>query len=261
MPTLAEAAVAALTTADPNDKCTLTYQALSAWRSGELVEVGRCPPPDRPARPPRPELLPPNRMPKRSYGGVEGRVALLHALAHIELNAIDLAWDIIARFTDQDLPRDFYTDWLDVARDEANHFLELQRVLQALGSDYGALPAHDGLWQAASKTAGDIRMRLALVPMTLEARGLDTTPATIAKLTRNGDTLAPPVLQVIADEEVLHVAAGVRWFRFLCQRDGSDPVAEYHRLIRGHFGGLKPPFNHDLRQRAGMAPEFYEPLV
>jgi uncharacterized ferritin-like protein (DUF455 family) len=261
MLTLSETAVAILATADPERKCHLTYQALSAWRAGELGEIGSCTPPDRPARPERPELLPPNKMPKRSYGGVEGRVALLHALAHIELNAIDLAWDIIARFTDQDLPRGFYDDWIVVARDEANHFAELQRVMRELGSEgYGALPAHDGLWQAATKTADDLKARLAVVPMTLEARGLDTTPGTIARLERNGDTLSPPVLAVIAEDEIAHVAAGTRWFRFLCQRDGVDPVAEYHRLIRARFAALKAPFNVADRARAGLGPEFYEPL-
>ena len=261
MTSLSRRAVTILSTADAADKLRLTYDTARAWTAGEIADIGTCAPPDRPARPERPELLPPNRMPKRSYGGVAGRVALLHALAHIELNAIDLAWDIIARFTAWDLPRAFYDDWVTVARDEADHFAELERVMGLLGSGYGALPAHDGLWQAATKTADDLKTRLAVVPMTLEARGLDTTPATIVKLERNGDTLSPPVLAVIAEDEIAHVAAGTRWFKMLCERDGSDPITEYHRLIRAQFGSLKAPFNTEARSRAGMAPEFYEPLT
>lgn len=261
MTSLSQRAVTILTTAAAADKLRLTYDTARAWTAGDITEIGTCPPPDRPARPERPELLPPNRMPKRSYGGVAGRVALLHALAHIELNAVDLAWDIIARFTGWDLPRAFYDDWVQVARDEADHFAELERVMAVLGSRYGALPAHDGLWQAATKTAHDLKSRLAVVPMTLEARGLDTTPATIGKLERNGDTLSPPVLAVIAEDEIAHVAAGTRWFKVLCDREGSDSVAEYHRLIRSQFGTLKAPFNTSARDRAGMGPQYYEPLT
>jgi uncharacterized ferritin-like protein (DUF455 family) len=259
--TLAAAAVAVLGTADAHGKARLTLEIAEAWRGGAITVVGTAAPPERPARPQRPELLPPNRMPKRSYGGRDGRIALLHALAHIELNAIDLAWDIVARFTDADLPKAFYDDWVGVALDEAHHFLDLDRLLASMDSGYGCLPAHDGLWQAAIKTASDLKARLAIVPMTLEARGLDTTPATIEKLRRNGDEASGDVLAVIADDEVRHVAAGVRWFRYLCTREDIAPELHYHTLIRQHFGGLKPPFNDELRGRAGMAPEFYGPLA
>jgi uncharacterized ferritin-like protein (DUF455 family) len=221
--TLAEAAVAILATPEASEKVRLTFAFAEDWRSGAIAEIGACAPPDRPARPPRPELLPPNRMPRRKYGGATGRIALLHALAHIELNAIDLAWDVVARFTSENLPRAFYQDWVTVA--------------------------------------GDLKARLAVVPMTLEARGVDTTPPTVEKLRRNGDEASAAVLAVIAAEEEDHVAAGVRWFEFLCRRDGIDPVPLYHEIVRGHFGPLKPPFNVDGRDRAGMAADYYQPLA
>lgn len=260
-PSLAAAAVAVLSAADPDDKVRLSLGFAEAWRSGAIGDVGACPPPDRPARPGRPELLPPNRMPRRKYGGAAGRIALMHALAHIELNAIDLAWDIVARFTFEKMPREFYEDWVRVAADEARHFAGVAAAMAELGAAYGDLPAHDGLWQAAEKTATDLKARLALVPMTLEARGLDTTPATVDKLRRHGDPSGAAVLAAIAADEESHVAAGVRWFEWLCRRDGDEPVALYHRIIRASFGPLKPPFNVEGRGRAGMAAAYYQPLA
>ncbi len=201
-------------------------------------------------------------MPKRSYGGVAGRIALMHSLAHIELVAIDLAWDIIARFTHEDLPKGFYDDWVEVAVEEAEHFRMLDAILRDLGSFYGALPAHDGLWQAATKTAHDLRARLAVVPMTLEARGLDTTPTTIERLRANGDLESIAPLEVIFRDEIKHVAAGTRWFDQISRRLGEDPVDAFHRIHRANFpGGLKAPFNHEARLLAGMDRNYYEPLA
>lgn len=258
---LTGAAVAVLITADPAGKCRLTYQYAAAWKEGTITAVGAALPPERPARPEQPPLLAPKEMPKRRYGGVRGRVALLHALAHIELNAIDLAWDIIARWPDA-MPKGFYDDWVQVAEDEARHFELLARLLTDLGAAYGDLPAHDGLWEAATKTQDDLMARLAIVPMTLEARGVDTTPATLARLDGNGDTVTPPVLQIILEDEITHVAAGVRWFRHLAAQRGLDPAAAYADLIRNRFpGGLKPPFNYHGRSRADFPPEWYEPLA
>ena len=177
---LCQAAVAVLRTAEPAEKVKLSHAAAAGWRSGAIDDVGSAAPPARPARPPRPELRPPRDMPKRRAGGT-GRVALLHALAHIELNAIDLAWDIVARFTGEALPRAFYDDWVKVADEEAKHFGLLAGRLMALGAAYGDLPAHDGLWQAAEATAHDLLARLAVVPLVLEARGLDVAPAMIAR--------------------------------------------------------------------------------
>lgn len=219
-------------------------------------------PPDRPARPARPELKHPHEMPKRrGAGSLANRIALLHAIAHIELNAIDLAWDLIARFAAPDLPRDFYDDWIMVADQEATHHALLAERLNALGATYGDLPAHDGLWQAARATAHELLARLAIVSLVLEARGLDVTPEMIEKLRRQGDDASVAVLEVIYREEVGHVAAGQRWFRWECARRGLDPVEAYRDLVRRHHGsGLKPPFNRAAREKAGFEPAFYEEI-
>jgi len=201
-------------------------------------------------------------MPKRNARGDKGRIALIHAITHIELNAIDLAWDIIARFTDYDLPREFYDDWISVAVDEARHFDLLNNYLLEHGAAYGDFPAHDGLWEAAAETAGDILARLAIVPMVLEARGLDTTPPTIAKLREVGDEQAADILTTIADEEIAHVAAGVRWFNYICRQRSKEPVETYQALVKKHFKGqLKPPFATEAREQAGFKAEYYLPIA
>ncbi|HEX4192548.1 MAG TPA: ferritin-like domain-containing protein, partial [Stellaceae bacterium] len=217
-------------------------------------------PPNRPARPEKPELKDPREMPRRRGAGSLGhRIALLHAVAHIELNAIDLAWDLIARFAAPDLPREFFDDWVTVAEQEATHHALVSARLDTLGSAYGDLPAHDGLWQAAQATAHDLLARLAIVPLVLEARGLDVTPEMIEKLKRQGDTASVAALETIYREEVEHVAAGQRWFQFECARRGVEPVATYRELVRRyHRGGLKPPFNRVARDKAGFAASFYE---
>lgn len=262
MTTLSHAAVAALDAADPAEKCRLTRDIATRWKNGDIAAVGSCAPPDRPARPLRPPLLPPKDMPKRAYKGDRGRIGLLHALAHIELNAIDLAWDIIARFTAEEMPKGFYDDWIQVAVDEALHFEMLEELLASLGAAYGDLPAHDGLWQAAEKTADDLAARLVVVPMTLEARGLDTTPATMERLARNGDTVTPPALDVIYQDEITHVAAGVRWFKHLAQKRDWNAKAQYQRLMAERFpGGLKAPFNHPARAQADFDQDWYEELA
>jgi uncharacterized ferritin-like protein (DUF455 family) len=203
-------------------------------------------------------------MPKRrAFGSPQGRIALLHALAHIELNAIDLAWDIIARFADGALPRVFFDDWTGVAAEEAGHFTLLEHRLGQLGAGYGDLPAHDGLWEAAAATADDLLARLAVVPLVLEARGLDVTPDMIERLDRLGDPESAAVLRMIYEDEIGHVATGRRWFEHACAaRGGLPPMETYHALVRRHFRGqLKPPFNAEARQRAGFAASFYEPLA
>ncbi len=233
------------------------------WRDGALDDIGDTRPPDRPARPAHPELRPPREMPRRKRGfGDAARIALLHALAHIELNAVDLACDIIARFAGDDLPRTFFDDWVRVADEEATHFLLLSDRLAAFGAAYGDLPAHDGLWQAAGETAHDLLARLAIVPLVLEARGLDVTPAIIANLERAEDEDSAAVLRRIYDDEIGHVAIGKHWFDHVCRARGLDPAPAYHDLVRKHFrGALKPPFNHDARARAGLDAAFYAPLA
>lgn len=201
-------------------------------------------------------------MPRRKKRSLDGRRAFLHAIAHIELNAVDLAWDIVARFAEPTLPRGFYDDFVDTARDEADHFAMLDRRLRELGAAYGDLPAHDGLWEAAAATSDDLAARLALVPMVLEARGLDTTPKAVAELEAAGDPESAAMLAKIGREEIPHVAAGVRWFAHLCQAAGQEPEARFHAIVRARFkGNLKPPFNDDARAQAGMPPGYYRPLV
>lgn len=257
---LTDAACAVLSTADAGAKALLGRAAAAAWAEGAIARVGETRPPDRPARPDRPELLPPGRMPKRrSAGSAATRVALLHALAHIELNAVDLAWDLIARFAGCGLPGQFLDDWVRVADEEGLHFLLVEARLAALGAAYGDLPAHDGLWEAALETAHDLRARLAVVPMVLEARGLDVTPAMISRFDAAGDRETADVLRMVLRDEIGHVAIGKRWFDVLCARVGDDSLESWKMLVGRHFRGiLKAPFNVEARSLAGFPPEYYQ---
>ena len=259
-------AVQVLTTADGRAKTALSLAHAASWRAaraaGVPLAIGHASPPLRPARPVKPDLLDPREVPRRRPGSPLGRIALLHAVAHIELNAVDLHWDIIARFTDQPMPLGFYDDWVQAADDESKHFNLLCDCLEALGSHYGAMPAHAFMWQAAEDTAGDLLGRLAVVPMVLEARGLDVTPGMIALFTQAKETAAVAALNTIYAEEVAHVAYGSKWFNWLCGRAGEDPKPVFHRLVRQYFhGNLKPPFNEEKRADAGLPPDFYWPLV
>ena len=208
-------------------------------------------------------MLPPREMPKRRSGGnVAKRIALLHALAHIELNAIDLAWDLIARFGAAEMPRAFFDDWVTVADEEALHFQLLSHRLGELGAAYGDLPAHDGLWKAAVETAHDLLARLAVVPLVLEARGLDVTPVMIANMQKNGDTASAAVLERIYRDEIGHVARGMRWFDHFAREAGEDPKEAWQSLVRKHFRGvLKPPFNQAARDDAQLPADFYLPIA
>ncbi len=205
-------------------------------------------------------LLPPQEMPRRR--GAAGRIALLHAVTHIELNAIDLAWDMIARFHDPTLPREFYDDWVKVADEEAKHFMLLSARLEKMGAAYGDLPAHDGLWQAAQETAHDILARLAVAPLVLEARGLDVTPGMIDRLEQAGDTDSVAALRIILEDEIGHVAIGRRWFAHIVTARNLAPATAFHSLVRKHYKGrLKPPFNKESRDAAGFHADWYEPLA
>jgi uncharacterized ferritin-like protein (DUF455 family) len=259
--TLAEAALGVLRAATAEEKIAASRRAAAAWRAGDIAEIGRAEPPSRPARPPRPELRPPREMPKRRGGGSRGgRIALLHAVAHIELNAIDLAWDIVARFSG--LPREFYDDWVRVGAEEAEHHALLAQRLASLGAAYGDLPAHDGLWEAAEETAHDLLARLAVVPLVLEARGLDVTPEMIQRLDRLGDAESASVLRRIYEDEIGHVAAGARWFRHFAREAGEEPEAAWRSRVARHFRGrLKPPFNERARLAAGFPAAFWAPLA
>ena len=256
--TIAGACRFVLATADPHDKVKAARRAARAWRRGKLRHRFDVAMPDRPARPPRPELLAASRMPKRRTGGSErGRIALLHALAHIEFGAIDLAFDMAGRFG-AGFPPGFSGDWIGVGADEAMHFALLDWRLRSLGSAYGALPAHDGLWQAAAETAHDVMARLAVVPMVLEARGLDVTPATVARFEAAGDTRSAAILGRIYRDEIRHVAVGTSWFKIACESRDLAIVPHWQRLIELYFhGALKPPFNDSARDQAGLSRDFY----
>lgn len=249
-----------LDTPSPEGKAALSRKTAAAWRSGDIAGIGETRPLPRPARPERPVLLPPTEMPRRR--GAAGRIALLHAIAHIELNAIDLAWDMIARFAEPSLPRTFHDDWVRVGDEEAKHFSLLAARLQSLGAAYGDLPAHDGLWQAAQDTAHDVLARLAIAPLVLEARGLDVTPAMISRLEKAGDSESAAVLQVILEDEVGHVAVGRTWFAHIAGERGLPLAETFQSLVREYYRGrLKPPFNTESRDKAGFAAAWYEPLA
>ena len=228
------------------------------WRLGRLSADFSATMPDQPVWPVEPALLRPGAMPKRGRMGSErSRIAMLHALAHIEYVAIALALDIVGRFG-RLFPRAFTDDWLRVAAEEAMHFALLDRRLRVAGSRYGALPAHEGLWSAAAATAHDATARLAIVPMVLEARGLDVTPATIRRFREQGDEPSARILGRIMADEIRHVAAGTRWFNWACDERKIDSVKHWQTLVSRHFrGGLKPPFNASARDKAGLTQEYY----
>ncbi|WP_255247247.1 ferritin-like domain-containing protein [Sphingopyxis sp. GW247-27LB] len=258
MTSLGEAARAVLLTPDPHDKRRAARALAREWRRGALDHRCDTPMPDQPAWPAVPELLAPSQMPRRRKGGSErGRIAMLHALAHIEFVAIDLAVDLVGRFGGA-FPRGFVDDWLGVAADEAMHFALLDRRLRALGSHYGALPAHAGLWEAAAATADDALARLAIVPMVLEARGLDVTPATVDRFRAVGDEASARILSRIYKDEIRHVRAGTVWFGWMCDERGFNVVETWQSLVKSRFrGSLKPPFNDSARRDAGLTQEYY----
>ncbi|WP_323783696.1 ferritin-like domain-containing protein [Thalassovita sp.] len=259
-------AVEVLTTADGREKTALSHKHAATWfaarKAGDTIPVSTANPPLRPARPEKPELLNPRDVPRRRPGSPAGRIAILHAVAHIELNAVDLHWDIIARFGHVPMPIGFYDDWVKSADEESKHYNLICDCLEQMGSHYGALPAHAGMWRAAEDTAEDLLGRLAVVPMVLEARGLDVTPGMIEIFEKANETGTVEVLQVIYAEEVGHVAYGSKWFHFLCGRHDLDPKDVFHDLVRTYFhGALKPPFNEEKRAEAGLPPDFYWPLA
>jgi uncharacterized ferritin-like protein (DUF455 family) len=243
---------------DPSLKAA---QVIALAGRSEMAGPGCAGWPDRPGRPGIPRLVAAREVPRRSAAGVEGRIGLLHALAHIELNAIDLAVDIIGRYADDpDLAgrRDlFVSDWMAVAADEAKHFLMLANRLAALGSSYGALTAHDGLWQTAMRTGASLLDRLAIAPLTHEARGLDVTPGMIQKLKSAGDPESAQLLEVIYRDEIGHVATGFRWFEHVCEVRGLGAGPAYAAALdRVGLARPHPPFNIAARRSAGLAAVF-----
>jgi uncharacterized ferritin-like protein (DUF455 family) len=248
------AAADCLRAREPEEKVRLSDQAAAAWRAGLLDRDDgvAVEPFTEPGRPARPELVHPRELPKRPVQSAAGRAALIHAVAHIELNAINLAWDAVHRF--RGLPDAYYDDWVRVAAEEAYHFGLMRERLQDLGHDYGDFPAHDGLWAMARRTAGDPLARMALVPRVMEARGLDVTPGMIERLRAVGDEETAARLEIILRDEVGHVAAGSRWFRFLCEERGLDPEVAYFALLAEYLRGeIRCPLNEAARREAGFA--------
>jgi uncharacterized ferritin-like protein (DUF455 family) len=257
-----ECAQACIAAADPDRKCQLTRQAHQAWEANAIDFSMPADAPDsiaEPGRPARPPLVPASQLHPRKLASEQGRAALLHALAHIEFNAINLAWDAVYRF--RDMPQDFYTDWLGVAADESRHFALLRERLRDLGYDYGDFPAHDGLWDMAIRTSYDILVRMALVPRALEARGLDVTPSMISRLQQHGDVETARILEVILHDEIGHVASGSRWFTYLCGERGLEPLETFRQLLAGFLPGrVRSPVNVEARTRAGFSDDEIELL-
>ena len=249
MSDLRHLALSALATGDVSGK----LRAVAAIAPDTSLDCDRAidAPGPLPGRPARPNLIAPKDVPQRGLGTAEGRAALIHALAHIEFNAINLALDIVWRFPA--MPTNFYGEWMQVAREEALHFSLLQAHLKTLGFDYGDFPAHNGLWEMAEKTKGDLLARLALVPRTLEARGLDVSPAIRQKLASVGDREGAAILDVILRDEIGHVAVGNRWYRAVCAERGLDPLTTFATMAARHNAPKqRGPFNVNARLAAGF---------
>lgn len=256
-----------LLTADPREKAAAARKMRSDWVGNLSIGGSAGDLPDKPARPTRPKLVPPSQVSRRRLGSPEGRGALLHAVAHIELNAIDLAADMIARFAlhpdvaEKDR-EDFITDWSSVCDDEARHFVMLADRLNALDLSYGDYPAHNGLWEAAKTTRDNFPARVAIAPLVLEARGLDVTPGMITRLNSVGDHESAALLKIIYSEEIGHVAIGARWFKYLAAKQPQTPESYFHNLVKSHFKGqVKSPFNEKARTLAGLSTAYYVPLA
>ncbi|NNC36920.1 MAG: ferritin-like domain-containing protein [Hyphomonadaceae bacterium] len=263
------AAIDVLLADTPSLKCSAAHRLLRLWATGKTtvssnkktVDIAV---PNTPGRPLRPALVNPRDVKRRRLGSVEGRIALLHAIAHIEFNAINLAADMVARFAMNrriaDAVRaDFITDWVSVCDDEARHFAMINTRLIEMGSKYGDLPAHNGLWDAALSTKNDLAARLVVAPMVLEARGLDVTPKMIQNLQKFGDDASATILTTILEEEIAHVAAGAHWFSHICKNEKRSESPYFRELLATHFkGSLKPPFNEKAREKAGLPRTFYD---
>lgn len=247
------ATLCALQAADPTDKLAKVAQLQQDHAAGILPMQSDTPVQEllEPGRPTRPVLVSPLDVPRRKVGHREGRAAMIHAIAHIEFNAVNLALDAAYRF--RQFPPEYYADWLRVAAEEAQHFQLLNTHLRSLGFEYGDFPAHDGLWDMAQKTAHDPLVRMALVPRLLEARGLDATPAIQAKLRSQGDTRAVAILDIILRDEIDHVAIGNRWYAHCCRARNVDPVLQFQQLLQAYDA---PRYRGDLNWPARLAAGF-----
>jgi len=257
-----------LNTSDPMKKSELTRAHYANWLKKRL-SVGYAQMPDQPKRQEGLQIKDPGRIKRGKGGTLESRIAMIHSLANIEQWAIDLSWDVMGRFStvkinDKPLPMEFFDDFIKVADDEAKHFAMLNERLEILGSFFGALPVHNGLWQSAEETSYDLLARLAIVHMVHEARGLDVHPKTKQRFGAQKDEDSVALMDVIYRDEITHVACGMKWFTWLCKNmnPSLEPVETFHKLVKKHFKGyLKPPFNTEGRLIAGMTEEWYTPLV
>lgn len=264
MQNLYTAAYACLMQTDLEQKLACAQQLYADWQEGKLwrENTAECPvqPVPIPGRPAKPELVHPRQVKQRKLASLEGRRALLHAVAHIEFNAINLGLDAVYRF--RDMPDAYYGDWLQVAAEEAYHFSLLQARMQDFGCQYGDLPAHNGLWEQACKTDHDVMVRMALVPRVLEARGLDVTPGMMARLREVGDEQTVSILEIILRDEIGHVRIGSRWFRHCCEQRGLEAEATFRQLLREVMGApLRGPFYTEARLQAGFSAAELEQLL
>lgn len=254
MMSLYQAARTCLAESDPFEKVALTQEFAERFFRGELNlhdPDGLVEPIKAPGRPDKPVLVPPKNLPKRGMGTTEGRACFLHAITHIEFNAVNLAWDAVYRF--RNMPREFYADFVKVASDEARHFTMLSNRLREMDMHYGDFEAHNGLWEMAEKTAHSCLARMALVPRVLEARGLDVTPGMMARLRSVGDHTSADILEIILAEEIPHVAAGTRWFLWCCQQENREPLQTFSDLITGLAkASIRGPYNLPARNAAGF---------
>jgi uncharacterized ferritin-like protein (DUF455 family) len=248
--------------AEPDEKLALTREVVSNWKARKLTwQDGDSPELlNEPGRLNKPEIVAQKDLPRRRMGSIEGKASMIHALAHIELTAVNLSWDAIYRY--RDMPREYYDDWVISAGEEATHFLALRQQLRALGFDYGDFPAHEELWKMAITTADDVMHRMGIVHRVFEGRALDVVPRTMKKFEAAGDKAMVDVLTMIANEEVGHVSAATRWFRYRCKQEQLEPDATFFRLIRRYMPApLKGPFNRDARLQAGFSDNEVNTLI
>ncbi len=255
MDDLRKLALECLLIRDPLEKVQQTQALYQRFLAGELAISNKIlSVPDEPGRPDKPELVAPRDLPRRRNSAESGNASLIHAVCHIEFNAINLGLDAVARFAS--LPQQYYGDWARVAFEESQHFMLLREHLNTLGYDYGLFPAHNGMWEMARKTHHDPLIRMALVPRVLEARGLDVTPKMMNKLRGSGDHRAVEILEIILEEEIGHVKVGSRWFNYLCKQRELDPLATFKDLLDNYFSGeLRGPFNIEARKLADFSDE------
>ncbi|XP_021280727.1 uncharacterized protein LOC110414001 [Herrania umbratica] len=256
---LAELGALVLSTADPLTKSKLSHLAFSRWRN-ENLPIGVCQPPSRPARPPKPQLVSPKEIPVPKNSRLPLNAYMLHNLAHVELNAIDLAWDTVVRFSPfcEILGEQFFADFAHVADDESRHYAWCSQRLAEIGFSYGDMPAHNLLWRECEKSSNNVAARLAAIPLVQEARGLDAGPRLVQKMVGFGDHRTSSIVARIAEEEIAHVAVGMFWFISICRKMNRAPCSTFKELLQEYNLELKGPFNYSARDEAGIPRDWYD---